>query len=376
GTCDMSLIDIKDNKPHVVKSKTILVGGGEIDDAIVSWWLGRQGIPYRINKDKLNLSKLRFRAEEIKIVLSKIVEAKRSVGQNVDLASIVETGQFECDESLGNATIDLTLSAKDLQKICTEGARNPAENPAGESDVVQAGFQALMKNELRDFLGINQETGRTNPGRNQAASLDCVIFSGGTCRMWVIQDLVKALVQEAYGPAVEYMPHPKELDTIDKSVAIGATLHQYYARRGNQVAIPSLNYPVVVSVIRDGKLIQEIRFEERTNLPTGLLDVLLGSRWNIEMFAKGKKIEVVVEHGKHKSGARRIPVDDVITPLGEVGWICSINEYGLVEFKVGIIDFALFRSPKTPFRLYESQDIFELDEVELDKRQRALGIIG
>ena len=380
GTCDISLIDLKSGKPRVARSKTVKVGGGKIDEAIVRYWFESASppLPYEINRKKLPaniMSKLDFQAEGIKKYLSDLVRTELEHGHKPKLCEITSPYEEFKIEDL-DTILDLTTSAKDLRDLIVSSnkkCKNDTDSRPGKGPSMmsasQEGIMHPIRKALEELLGIKD-------GADDTVSVDCVILSGGSFRLWVVQDFIKSFFEDNYGQ-IDFLPEKENLASVGESVGRGAALHQFYADQGNPVAVPSLNYSVTVTIKRNGKVVQDIKFDSGTDLPTHWKDVLRKWRWYISMFARRKKFEIIVKYIDQDDKPQRVvePIPtEGIPPVGELAWVCSINEYGLVQLSMRIIDIASLRRLKHPFYLYPAQKEFTLDEEKLDELRTSLGI--
>jgi molecular chaperone DnaK (HSP70) len=362
GTCDLSLIQFADGKPRVQTSDTIHIGGGDIDAAIVRFWLNRYQneqlvSPRSISEMPSIFQKLRFEAETSKKRLCKKVQAESidRTREQLALAEIVDNGRFVNLSEYIN--LSRNLSAQELKDIVEEHIIGTNKR----DDLIPG----KIAEKLLNFLNENDQ-GRT---------VTCVIFSGGTCRVWAIQDYLRKFLHRRYGEKIFFLPSEVEEEMMDQSVAVGAALHQYFASQKNPIAIPTLIQKLKVTISFDGKTSGEVFFEEGENLPTSLKQ----ERVDYVPFAQNKPVEILVEqlvNNQYQFVSKSKPFipDEKMTPLGIVWWLCGVNEYGLVDLKYGLVDVAWGQWGKT-ISLYPAIDNFNVsDKQRIHDTQTALGI--
>lgn len=367
GTCDISIIDLNRPKPKVLKSKTVTIGGTDIDDLIVRWWLHRAELSYeKIQRHApLDMSTLRYLAEDHKIILSDDVASRRARGHRFEFSDISVPGEFEFKE-ISRPAIGLEMSAQKLEELVEEGLCFP------KSSIEIPGVIQRVKQALEEFL---QEY---DPG-NQVG---CVIISGGTCKLWAVQDFLDTFFEERHR-SVDFLPElgtlrdpetHKKVGVAD-SVGRGAALHQYYVAKGNPVAIPSLNYPVEIIISCEGRELQRLEFKEGASLPISRWDIFKKRAWYVYPFAKGRRFEISVLHDNEEVGFSTIPTDG-LSRLSELAWLGSVNEYGLVQFHVHVINPGQLRRLKEDFYLYPAVEDFAIDKEILFEKQQELRIYG
>jgi hypothetical protein len=368
GTCDISLIDLNHAKPKVRKSTTLYIGGSDIDNLIVQWWLNKAELRYGDIKENtpLDFSTLKYKAKERKEILSDEVAARRSRDYEFSLSDSVVKDKYEFRE-LERPEISLEISAQKLQELVEDGLDIPRKF------IEVPGITNRIEQELKDFL-------REHDSKHQVG---CVILSGGTCNLWVIQDFLERFFLKNY-EMVEFIPKLETLNdptsnkriSIGESVGRGSALHQYYLTQDNQVAIPSLNYPLEVVVKCENRELQRIQFDEGISLPVSKLDMLKRKAGYVHPpGVRDKNFEILIEHDGKEMGFGAIPTNN-LSRISQLAWTCSVNEYGLVQFKVYIISIGLLKPLREKFFLYPVVREFAVDKIDLFKKQQALHIYG
>jgi len=377
GTCDISLIeaDPASALPLVIRSETVRVGGREIDEAIACWWLSNARIPWKGARHKPEMSAVKFIAEGVKMRLSKTVRQLRTEGAPFGLEDIVES-ERRYYLNWADKYLEPRLSAAELEKLVQNGldGMNVQPHQSGATstnpDPVRSGFLAPLGAAMEEVLSARTANGNQIP-------VGAVLFSGGSCELWVIQDFVTGFFRQRFPEAqIAYLPAPDASGTIQESVALGAAWHQMYAVQGDQMAIPSLNYPIAVSVSCNGEPVRSVFFPKGVRLPVSRWDAIRKGLGYIHLFARGKHFEVRVEQQHKRPYTAELVPERGMTPLAELAWLCSLDEYGLVRFEVRIIDMLQFKRMKDQFYVRPMQKEFDLNEASLAKLQEALGIYG
>lgn len=218
GTCDLSIIKFTGKSLPIVHARESLkIGGEDVDDLIVQYWLGSDFPDVGLNYEALlnlptDLSRLRFLAKEAK---ENVSDSNHALYNQI-IGSLISSGKSIGVRTLDSVKLSTLLRTKNVSK----------EFPDAQS--VEGSVYSLIQ-QLIDKLVISSGIEKDD--------IEGLILAGGSSKLLGIQNILRSNFRNVMGG--NYIS-----DDVQISIAQGAAIHQLYRyskdKKINKLVEPTL----------------------------------------------------------------------------------------------------------------------------------------